>query len=173
MPDALNREPGVAVVSVLGRTAESFREIKRAVGSRAWAALYLGAPSTDEGSLIRSEWLDSHRLPAAPARPVRTVVAVDPADSGEGDATGIIGASLAPDGTVCLIADASEQLTSDAWAKRAVELAIVLGASAIVVEGFSAATTYSRLAHRGVAPSVRRRTTSRVDLAAEGPDPRR
>lgn len=143
--DALGREPGAAVVSALGRDLEGFREIQRAVGSRAWAALYLGAPSTDEGSLIRAEWLDLHRLPAAPARPTRTVVAVDPADSGQGDATGIIGASLASDGTVCLIADVSGQLTSDAWANRSVELAITLGASAIVVEGFSAATTYSRL----------------------------
>jgi hypothetical protein len=56
--DALGREPGTAVVSALGRDLEGFREIQRAVGSRAWAALYLGAPSTDEGSLIRSEWLD-------------------------------------------------------------------------------------------------------------------
>lgn len=31
--DALGREPGVAMVSALGRTAESFHEIKRAVGS--------------------------------------------------------------------------------------------------------------------------------------------
>ena len=145
VPDALGRQPGAAVTSALGRDLEGFREIQRAVGSRAWAALYLGAPSTDEGSLIRSEWIDTHRRPCAPARPVRTVVAIDPADSGDGDATGIIGASLAPDATVCLIADVSEQLTSNAWANRAVELAITLGASAIVVEGFSAATTYSRL----------------------------
>jgi hypothetical protein len=143
--DVLRREPGTAVVSALGRDLEGFREIKRAVGSRAWSALYLGAPSTDEGSLIRAEWLDGHRLPAAPARPVRTVVAVDPSDSGSGDLCGIVGASLAPDGAVCLIADVSEQLTSDAWANRTVELAMTLGASAIHVEGFSAATTYVRL----------------------------
>ncbi len=145
VPDVFDRVPGTAVVSALGRDLEGFAEIRRAVGSRAWAALYLGAPSTDEGSLILADWLDAHRLPAAPARPRRIVVAVDPADSGEGDETGIIAGSLAPDGTVCLIADVSEQLTSDAWSNRAVELAITLGASSIVVEGFSAATTYTRL----------------------------
>jgi hypothetical protein len=107
VPDALGREPGAAVISALGRDSEGFAEIRRAVGSRAWAALYLGAPSTDEGSVIRADWMDSHRWPAAPARPTRIVVAVDPAESGEGDETGIIGASLAPDGTVCLIADVS------------------------------------------------------------------
>lgn len=111
IPDVLGREPGTAVVSALGRDLEGFREIQRAVGSRAWAALYLGAPSTDGGSLIRSDWLDSHRLPAAPARPVRTAVAVDPADSGEGDATGIVAGSLAPDGTVCLTNRRRERAT--------------------------------------------------------------
>ncbi|MGO9158641.1 MAG: hypothetical protein ACLP9N_38175 [Mycobacterium sp.] len=145
VPDVLCRPPGVAVISALGRDLEGFAEIRRAVGSRAWAALYLGSPSTDEGSLIRAEWIESHRLPAAPARPSRIVVAIDPADTGVNDETGIIGASLAPDGTVCLIADVSEQLTSDAWANRAAALAITLGASAIHVEGFSAATTYVRL----------------------------
>ena len=44
-----------------------------------------------------------------------------------------------------LIADASAHLTSDQWATRAAELAITLGASAVVVEGFSSATTYARL----------------------------
>ena len=148
--DALNRAPGVAVISALGRDLEGFHEIRRAVGSRAWAALYLGAPSTDEGSLIRADWLDAHRLPAAPARPSRIVVAVDPADSGHGDECGIVAGSLAPDGRVALIADVSEQLTSDAWANRSVELAIQLGASAIVVEGFSAAVTYTRLVSEAV-----------------------
>jgi hypothetical protein len=143
--DVLNRDPGVAVTSPLGRTAAGFEEIKRAVGSRAWAALYLGAPAAPEGSLILGDWLDEHRLPAAPARPTKIVVAVDPADSGHGDETGIVAASLAPNGTVALIADVSAQLTSDAWANRAVELAITLGASTIHVEGYASATTYTRL----------------------------
>jgi hypothetical protein len=145
VPDALNREPDTAVVSALGYTAQDFADTRRAVGSRAWAALYLGTPAAPEGSLILAEWLDGHRLPAAPARAARIVVAVDPADSGEGDETGIVAGSLAPDGTVALIADVSAHLTSDAWANRSVELAVTLGASSIVVEGFSAATTYTRL----------------------------
>lgn len=61
VPDALHRDPGVAMVSALGRTAESFAEIKRAVGSRAWAALYLGVPAAPEGNLILAEWLDGYR----------------------------------------------------------------------------------------------------------------
>ena len=87
-------------------TSKGSPRSQRAVGSRRVGRLSTSARrSTDEGSLIRAEWLDSHRLPAAPARPTRIVVAVDPADSGQGDETGIIAGSLAPDGTVCLIAD--------------------------------------------------------------------
>lgn len=143
--DDLHREPGTPMTSPLGRDLAGFDEIRRAVGSRAWAALYLGSPAAPEGSMIRAEWIDAHRLPAAPARPSRVVVAVDPADSGKGDATGIIGASLTSDGTVCLVADVSAHLTSDAWATRAVELALQLGASTIHVEGYATATTYVRL----------------------------
>jgi hypothetical protein len=143
--DDLHREPGQAVSNPLGYTASDFARVRRSVGSRVWNASYLGTPAAPEGSLIMAEWIDSHRLPAAPSRPSRIVVAVDPADSGHGDQTGIIAASLTPDGTVALIADASGHMTSDAWARKAVELAIALGSSSIVLEGFSAATTYLRL----------------------------
>lgn len=85
-----------------------------------------------EGNLIRAEWLDSHRLPSAPPRPVKTVVGVDPSDSGQGDACGIVAASLGSVGTAVVLADVSAPLTSDAWANRAVELAITLGASETV-----------------------------------------
>lgn len=73
------------------------------------------------------------------------MVGVDPADSGEGDETGIIAASLSADGTVALIADVSGRMTSDAWARRAVDLAIDVGASEISVEAFSAGATCTRL----------------------------
>ena len=105
VPDALHREPGVAMVSALGRTAEGFAEIKRAVGQRAWAALYLGVPAAPEGGLIQRSWLDDWRLPAAPQRPVKTVVGVDPSDSGSGDSCGLIAASMTGDGVVAVIAD--------------------------------------------------------------------
>jgi hypothetical protein len=145
VPDALGREPGVAMVSALGRTAKQFEEIKREVGSRHWAALYLGVPSSPEGGLIKQEWLEQWRLPAAPAHPVRRVVAVDPADSGERDAAGIVAASLTADGTVAVIADVSAPMTSDEWARAAVELAIGTGAGEIGVEAFSSGTTYVRV----------------------------
>lgn len=145
VPDALGRAPGVAMVSAVGRTPEQFAEIRRDVGERAWGAMYLGVPSTPEGGLIKSAWLDQWRLPAAPSGPIKVVVGVDPADSGEGDETGIIAAALTGEGVVALIADVSGHYTSDAWARRAVDLAVDVGASEISVEAFAARATYTRL----------------------------
>ncbi|BBY84703.1 terminase large subunit domain-containing protein [Mycolicibacterium tokaiense] len=146
VPDALTRDrTGVAMTSAVGRTAAQFREIEAEVGSRAWAAMYLGAPSTPSGGLIKTAWIEQWRLPAAPPGVVKIVVGVDPADSGEGDETGIIAASLSADGVVSLIADVSGQLTSDQWSRRAVELARDVGASEVAIEAFSARTTYTRL----------------------------
>lgn len=115
------------------------------MGSRAWAALYLGMPSSPEGGLVLREWLDTWRMPAAPPRPVKTVIGVDPSDSGSGDSCGLVAASMTSDGVVAVVADVSAPLTSDAWARAAVELAMDLGASEIAVEGFSARETYVRV----------------------------
>lgn len=144
--DALMRpRPGIAMTSAVGRTAAQFREIEAEVGSRAWAAMYLGSPTTLTGGLVKVAWLNDWRLPAAPQGAVKIVVGVDPADSGEGDETGIIAASLGADGVIALIADASGHMTSDQWSRRAVELARDVGASEIAVEAFAARTTYTRL----------------------------
>jgi hypothetical protein len=150
VPDALNRLPGVAMVSALGRTKEGFEEIRRAVGQRAWAGMYLGVPGSPEGGLVKRQWFDAWRLPAAPAGATRIVVGVDPADSGQGDETGIVACSLTRAGVVILTADASGHYTSDQWSRRAVELADTIGASEISVESFSAGTTYTRLVREAV-----------------------
>ncbi|MCV7377937.1 hypothetical protein H7K38_04630 [Mycobacterium alsense] len=145
IPDALGRASGVAMISALDRTVEQFQEIKRAVGSRSWAALYLGVPAAPEGGLIKRQWLDDWRLPAAPQSPLLTVVGVDPSDSGEGDACGLVAASMTAEGVVAVIADQSAPMTSDAWARAAVELAADVGASEIAVEGYQARETYTRV----------------------------
>lgn len=152
VPDALQRQhTGTAMVSAIGRTAEDFAEIRRGVGERVWAAMYLGVPAAPEGGLIKSAWIDQWRLPMAPAGAVKTVVGVDPADSGEGDETGIVAASLTADGAVALIADASDRMTSDQWATKAVRLALDTGASEIAVEAFAAGTTYVRVVKEALA----------------------
>lgn len=136
--DALQRPPGAPVTNALGRDGAGWAEIRRAVGERAWAAMYLGAPSTPAGALIQRSWIDEHRAPTAPVAPSAIVVAVDPAEGGSatGDKTGIVAGALGRDGRVSLISDASAVLTSDSWASRAAALAITLGASAIHVEAY-------------------------------------
>lgn len=147
VPDALGRAPGVAMTSALGFTAEHFAAARRTSGERAWYALYAGVPAAPEGGLVKREWLDTWRLPSAPLRPVSTVVGVDPADSGSGDACGIVAASMTAEGVVAVIADQSAPMTSDAWARAAVDLAVDVGASEIAVEGFAARETYRRVVH--------------------------
>ncbi|WP_020109602.1 terminase large subunit domain-containing protein [Nocardia sp. 348MFTsu5.1] len=145
VPDALGREPGVAMTSALGRTPEQFADIRAAVGSRTWHSLFQGVPTAPDGGLIKREWLDTWRLPVAPPRPVLTVVGVDPSDSGSGDSCGLVAASMTSDGVVSVIADVSAPMTSDAWARAAVDLAVAVGASEIAVEGFAARETYLRV----------------------------
>lgn len=145
IPDALGREPGAAMTSALGFTVDHFAAARRTSGERAWYALYEGVPSAPEGGLVKREWLDQWRLPAAPAGAIKTVIGVDPSDSGSGDSCGIVAASLTREGVVAVIADVSAPMTSDQWARAAVDLAVDVGASEVSVEGYSARETYKRV----------------------------
>lgn len=149
--DSLGREPGTWLVSSRGRTPQDWQETRDIVGSRVWASLYQGSPSPLEGGLIKKQWLIDHRLTLVPPNPLLTVVGVDPSDSGHGDDAGIIAAQLDDKGNrVSMIADRSEPLTSDKWAKAAVKLAVEVGASKIVVESFAAAETYRRVVEEAI-----------------------
>lgn len=142
IPDVLGRPSGVAMTSALGRTPQQFDDLRRSVASRSWYALFQGSPTTPEGGLFKTDWFDAWRMPAAPQHPIKSVIGVDPSDSGSGDACGLVAGSLCPDGTVALVADVSEPLTAEQWSRRAVELAISVGASEISVESFASGTTY-------------------------------
>ncbi|BBY67765.1 hypothetical protein [Mycolicibacterium helvum] len=142
VPDSLGRAPGEVMVSAVGRTAEHFADLRRAVGERMWWAEFQGVPTSPEGNVIRRAWLDVWRMSAMPADPVRTVVAVDPSDSGQGDAAGIVAASLTREGVVAVHRDISKPMTPEAWARAAVQLAIDTGASEIAVETFTAREGY-------------------------------
>jgi hypothetical protein len=157
VPDVLGRASGVAMTSALGFTADHFAAARRTSGERAWYSLYEGVPSAPEGGLVKREWLERWRLPAAPSGAVKTVVGVDPSDSGSGDRCGIVAASLTAEGVVAVIADVSAQMTSDQWARAAVDLAVDVGASEIAVEGFAARETYRRV----VTDALRRAKLSR------------
>lgn len=145
LKDSLGRKPGTWLVSARGRTPDDWKETRDIVGSRVWAALYQGSPSPLEGGLVKKAWLNEHRLLLPPKNPVLTVVGVDPAETGKGDEAGIVAACLTSDNKVAMIADKTSKMTSDEWVKASVKLAIEVGASRIVVEAFSAGTTYKRL----------------------------
>ena len=97
-----------------------------------------GVPASPDGNVIRRERLDAWRLSAMPSSPLRTIIGVDPSDSGEGDACGIVAASLTTDGVVVVHRDTSAPMTPEAWARAAIELAQDTGASEIAIETFTA-----------------------------------
>lgn len=164
LPDALGREPGVALESARGRTKADFEAIERSVGKRVWNALYQGSPTPPEGGLFSQAWFDAHRLTEMPDRTRVRIVAVDPSESGEGDEAGVLGAALLfppsqtaqalarvmgdPDAPeeivpeVVLTHDRSAQMTSQQWAAAAVDLALETSATHIFIETYTAGTTY-------------------------------
>ncbi len=89
VPDALAREPGATMTSALGFTPEHYAAARGTSGERAWATLYLGVPTAPAGGLVKCEWLDTWRLPAAPVAPIKTLVGVNPSDSSSGDSCGL------------------------------------------------------------------------------------
>jgi len=145
--DSLGRKPGTVMVSARGRTRDEFEATRRQVGERVWFALYQGSPRNPAGGLFERKWFEP-RLEALSTNLVAAVVGVDPADSGEGDETGIIAAVLDGDGTIALSEDWSGLYTSDQWGRRAVELALTVGAREIALEGYSTYKTYESVLKR-------------------------
>jgi len=141
--DALGRPPGVSMVSARGRTKTEFEATRRAVGERVWYAMYQGVPVNPAGGLFERSWFEPRA--ELPRDPVAAVVGVDPADSGEGDETGILGAVLTGTGDVVFTEDRSGHHTSDVWGRKAVQLALEIGAREIVIEGFSTFNTYANV----------------------------
>lgn len=138
--DSLEREPG----ELLESPRDQDWVTKRAqTPARVWSAMYQGNPKPVAGGLFEQAWFDDHRAPAVGATVLR-IVGVDPADTGEGDEAGIIAAATTPDGRIAITHDWSARLTSAEWAKRAVELALAVGAHEIACEGYAVPTTYKR-----------------------------
>lgn len=189
IPDALGREPGIPLESARGRTKADFEKIERSVGKRVWNALYQGSPTPPEGGLFSQAWFDAHRLAEMPDRTRVRIVAVDPAESGEGDEAGVIGAALFyppaaltqavtqlmadPDASldiwpqVALTHDRSAQMTSQQWATAAVDLALETDASHIFIETYTAGTTYVNV----VKTEITKRTLKTLGSPSYEPDP--
>lgn len=140
VPDALGREPGVALESARGRTKEEFERIRRAVGPRAWAALYQGQPEPSEGGLFARDEFEAGRVASADL--VGRVVSVDPAESGVGDEAGLLLMGWDADGVVYVEEDLSRPMASATWARESVRLAVRSGAAAVVYEAFTTEQTY-------------------------------
>lgn len=144
--DALNRPPGVAMESTRGNTREHYEAVRRDDGDRVFYAMYQGSPRPPGGGLFQLSWFLVHG--EVPDRPVATIVAVDPAETGKRDETGIVGGYLCADGTVLLAKDRSGKYTSDRWSREAVELTLEIGAREIAMEAYVAATTYEIMLKR-------------------------
>ena len=140
VPDVLGREPGVALESARGRTKEEFERIRRAVGPRAWAALYQGQPEPSEGGLFARDEFEAGRVASADL--VGRVVSVDPAESGVGDEAGLLLMGWDADGVVYVEEDLSRPMASATWARESVRLAVRSGAAAVVYEAFTTEQTY-------------------------------
>lgn len=145
VPDALGREPGVAMVSARGRTAEDFERIRRQVGERTWAALYLGRPTPAQGGLFSQAWFDRNRVPKPPEQAATRIVSVDPAETGSRDEAGIIAMQCSADGRVYVTGDYSGKMQSDRWARTAVLAAIKTNAGEVLFEAFTTGPTYERV----------------------------
>lgn len=131
--DALDRPAGEWLVSARGRSPQDWESTRKDVGERTFAALYQGRPAPLEGGIFKREWFNTHRLSQRPELdPV--AVGVDPADTGTGDAAGILVAGVTPAGQIVFVADESAQLSQAQWARRACLAWIRHGAARIVQE---------------------------------------
>jgi hypothetical protein len=133
--DALERGAGEWLISARGRSAKDWEQVRQDVGERDFAALYQGRPAPLEGGIFKYEWFNAHRI-SEDQRPAFTqiVVGVDPADTGKGDAAGILVAGTTRAGKIVFMADLSAQLSQAQWARKACIAWVTYGANRIVQE---------------------------------------
>lgn len=131
--DSLDRPAGEWLTSTRGTTVADWEQVRAEVGERAFAALYQGRPAPLEGGIFRRAWFEQHRV-VEPPELARTVVAVDPADTGTGDAAGILVGARGVDGHLYVLADLSGPLSRGQWARRVCVAVVRYGASTVVSE---------------------------------------
>jgi hypothetical protein len=116
-----------------------WQERRRSTRLRDFFALYQCNPQPDEGALLSRDLLRERRCwqtgspghPCAPA--VKHAVAVDPSGGGR-DTAGIIAGYLGEDRKLYLTHDRTAVMSSDAWSREAVKLAVEIGADRIIAE---------------------------------------
>lgn len=93
-------------------------------------------PPEVEGAIVSLDMIEAGRITLdefAKREADRAVVGVDPYGGG-GDACGIVGVARDGNARAYVLADRTCRLGPDGWARRAIELALEIGASAIVYE---------------------------------------
>ncbi|ROO82591.1 putative phage terminase large subunit-like protein [Actinocorallia herbida] len=75
--DPLGREPGEFLVSSRQRTVAQWEQIRVAVGSRVWNALYQGRPTPPEGDTFNRDWWREYDSPRWVVRPDGTHIALN------------------------------------------------------------------------------------------------
>lgn len=164
IPDALNRPPGVWLESSRGRTVADWEATRKMVGERVFSALYQGIPTPIGGGLFSTDDFDRYRRSSTGPVLMR-LVSIDPAETGRRDEAGLIGAAADGMGHVMWTHDWSGHMQSDQWSRKAVILALTIGASVISFEAYTTEQTYSRVI-RDAWKTVRNQ--ARILAAAEG-----
>jgi hypothetical protein len=130
--DPLGRAPGEFLESARG--ARDWDRIRRRVGERWWAALYLCKPSPPAGGVFQAEWFDHHRVAAAPEL-LRIEVFVDPADNeGTGDEAGVMVMGTDAAQNYYLLEDLSGHMTVNRWLRVALLACLRNSAGAVRYE---------------------------------------
>ena len=109
---------------------------RRSSSVRDWFSLYMCDPRPAEGALLTRELLRQRRCyetDTCDHEPIRAAVAVDPSGGGR-DTAGIIGGHLGSDKRLYITHDYSGVMPSDAWSRRACEMAVDIDADTIVFE---------------------------------------
>lgn len=137
VPDALGRQPGEWLATWRGHELDdgaAWRDLRREVGAKAWAAIYMGDPLPDEGGLFDEAWLTAYRVRPDQCPDLSIVaVAVDPAVTGTGDEAGIV-AGGSHRGHVYVTHDRSGLLSEAGWSRVALLLALDVQADRVVYE---------------------------------------
>lgn len=133
VPDALDRPMGEWLVSARGTTVADWEKLRAESGERAFYSLMQGAPAPPAGGIFQQVWIDQHRVTEAPPL-VRIEVGVDPADTGTGDAAGILVGGRAADGHAYILADLSGPYSRAQWARIVCLAAVRWDANTVVSE---------------------------------------
>lgn len=137
--DVLGREPGDPLPHPLvdeddreGALAH-WHERRAQSSPRDWGALYQLDPKPVEGALLSRTLLRERRYLPPPAEPIKTAVAIDPADGGR-DTAGVVGGFLGDDKRLYITHDVTLNGSAEQWARAAVLLAGEIDADFFVVE---------------------------------------